>query len=159
MIELGVSILIVFVLSFLIQYFIVSYITSYSLFDITFNRGKLYISLISAIHTVIIQIFLYNIYNYNMNKYIYLPFFIIFIILIILYRNQIYIDDNEYLKEMIDYNSMELLVSEKINNKTFNKEIKELSNNFIILKKKEIEDMKNIIRDNETINKIIESES
>jgi len=159
MIELGVSILIVFILSFLIQYFIISYITSYSLFDITFNTGKLYISLINAIHIVIIQIFLYNIYDYKMNKYIYLPFFIILIILIILYRGQIYIDDNEYLKEMIDYNSMELLISEKIKNKTSNKEIKELSNNFIISKKREIEDMKNIIKDNETINKIKESES
>lgn len=159
MIELGVSILIVFILSFLIQYFIISYITSYSLFDTTFNTGKLYISLISAIHIVIIQIFLYNIYDYKMNKYIYLPFFIILIILIILYRGQIYIDDIDYLKEMIDYNSMELLISEKIKNKTSNKEIKELSNNFIISKKREIEDMKNIIKDNETINKIKESES
>jgi len=112
-----------------------------------------------AIFMVIIEIFMNNISNYNMNKYIYLPFFIILIILIALYRNQIYINDNEYLKEMIEHHSMAILTSEKIKNRTSNKDVKELANNIIILQNKEIEDMKNIIKDNETINKIIKSES
>lgn len=157
--NLGLSILIMFLSSFLVEYFLISYITSNSIFDVTFSIGKLYISLITAFSMIIIHIFIHNLFNSDINKYIYWPFLIILFILIILYRYQVYINDKEYLKGMIQHNSMEILTSEKIRNKTSNKEVKELSNNIIIIKKKEIEEMKNIIRDETTIKKIINSES
>lgn len=157
--NLGLSILIMFVSSFLIQYFLMSFITSNSIYDITFSMGKLYMALIMSISMIIIEIFMYNLFNPNLNKYIYLPFLVILFILIIFYKYQVYITDKEYLKEMIEHHSMAILTSEKIKNKTSNKDVKELSNNIIIIQKREIEEMKNIIRDENTIKKIIKSES
>jgi hypothetical protein len=140
------------------HFYIISFITNNSLLDVEYNNIKLNIALISAFYAVLIDIFIYNIHNPTMNKYIYLPLIIIIISLIIIYRNQGFITDNDYLKDIIENDSMAIFTSNIIKDKTSNKEIKELSNKIILLNKKEIEEIKNIIKDSKTINKIINSE-
>ena len=158
MFNLLISIVITFIFIFLMHFYIISFITNNSLLDVEYNNIKLNIALISAFYAVLIDIFIYNIHNPTMNKYIYLPLIIIIISLIIIYRNQGFITDNDYLKDIIENDSMAIFTSNIIKDKTSNKEIKELSNKIILLNKKEIEEIKNIIKDSKTINKIINSE-
>ena len=154
-----ISLLIVFISSFFIQFFFISFIKSNNILDVNLNFGKLFLSLILSIFMVIIQIYIYNLQNNSLNNYIYLPFFLIIFVLIIFYRLQIYINDKEFVKQLLEESSNSLFISEKIKNKTLNKELKELSNNLIVFQKKQIEDLKNIIKDKDTLKKIIKSES
>lgn len=68
------------------------------------------------------------------------------IIVLVLLRNQLFINDNEYLKRMISHHSTALTTSYIINKKTKDKKIKELSNNIINTQLKEIEIMKNLLK-------------
>lgn len=68
------------------------------------------------------------------------------IIVLVLLRNQLFVNDNEYLKRMISHHSTALTTSYIINKKTKNKKIKELSNNIINTQLKEIEIMKNLLQ-------------
>ena len=142
-----ISLIIIFIGTFLIQLLIPNLIMINSIFDLKITYGKIYISLIVAILVALIQLFIYNIYN-PFNKLFYIPFIIIIIILIYLYRFQVYIDDSEYLKEMIEYNSMSILVSNNISKKTANKEVKRIANDIINEKQTEINLMKKIISEN-----------
>jgi len=47
---------------------------------------------------------------------------------------------------MIEHHSMAILTSEEIVKKSNNKEVSELANNIIALQKKEIQQMKNILK-------------
>lgn len=53
-----------------------------------------------------------------------------------------YIDDEEYLKEMIEHHSMAILTSEEILQKTTSERVKRLSENIISTQQKEIEFIK-----------------
>ena len=58
-----------------------------------------------------------------------------------LYRNQVYIDDTEYLNEMIEHHSMAILTSEEILQKTESTRVKKLAENIIDVQEKEIDYM------------------
>jgi Ca2+/Na+ antiporter len=157
--NISISLLIIFFSSFLFQFLIISFIKSNKISDINFNLGKLYLSLIFSLFMTMSQIFIYNLSNNNFNQYIYLFLIIFIIVLIILYKYQFNINDKQYINEIIEENSNSILISEKIKNKTTNKEIKDISNNIIKFNIKINEDLKNIIKDKEIINNIIKSES
>ena len=67
------------------------------------------------------------------------------IISIFLLRNQLFVDDNQWLKRMISHHSTALTTSYNINNKTNNNRIKLLSQQIIDTQKREIQLMKNLI--------------
>lgn len=56
-----------------------------------------------------------------------------------------YIEDNEYLKEMIEHHSMAILTSEEILQKTQSERVKKLAENIIDVQEKEIDYMKQLI--------------
>ena len=67
------------------------------------------------------------------------------VVAVYLYRNQIYIEDKDYLSEMIEHHSMALLTSEEILQKTQSERVKKLAENIISTQEKEIEYMKQLI--------------
>ena len=67
------------------------------------------------------------------------------IISIFLLRNQLFVDDNQWLKRMISHHSTALTTSYNINNKTKNNRIKLLSQEIIDTQKREIKLMKKLI--------------
>ena len=75
----------------------------------------------------------------------YLSLFIGFIGFIYLYKTQSYIDDNEYLKEMIEHHSMALLTSEEILQKTKSERVKKLADNIVATQTAEIDYMKRML--------------
>ena len=68
------------------------------------------------------------------------------LISVFLLRKQFAVNDNEWLKRMISHHSTALTTSEIIKNKTLNDDIKLLANNIIKIQKKEIQEMKDLIK-------------
>ena len=142
MMNLIYSIVMMFIGSFLIQYFIMSRIMTNIKEDITKSRGKIYMSLIMASLMSLLEIFMHDIYNFMFSWYYYLFFFVLLIALIFIYKKQLFIDDKNYLEEMIEHHSMALLTSGEIVGKTTDDKVRLLATNIIKTQEREIEQMK-----------------
>lgn len=142
MMNLIYSIFMMFVGSFLIQYFIMSRIMTNIKEDITKSTGKIYMSLIMATLMSLLEIFMHDMYNFMFSWNYYLFFFILLIALIFMYKKQLFIDDKNYLEEMIEHHSMALLTSNEIVGKTRDDKVKLIATNIIKTQEREIEQMK-----------------
>jgi hypothetical protein len=84
-----------------------------------------------------------SIYNLSLPYYLSLGFALA--VFVYLYRNQMYIDDSEYLKEMIEHHSMALLTSESILEKTSSERVRKLAENIGNTQEAEINYMKQLV--------------
>jgi uncharacterized protein (DUF305 family) len=66
-------------------------------------------------------------------------------IFLYLYRNQLYINDKDYLDEMIEHHSMALLTSDQILEKTQSDRVRKLAENIVSTQKAEIKYMKQLV--------------
>ncbi len=115
--------------------------------DIRFHINDVYMSLLMASWMLFFQTIIY--YKHIKNSKTWLIASIIGIIsCIILIRYQYFVTDNQYLSGMIPHHSMAILMSERILEKTNNKQIQKLANNIIISQKEEIQQMNNIFNTN-----------
>ena len=131
--------------SFIIQMFVMSGIMTNSYKNITFSLGKFYMSVIMALLMGILEALMYDNHMKTLSVYYYLSLGFLLVIFIYLYRNQIYIDDKDYLNEMIEHHSMALLTSEEILQKTNSEQVKKLAENIISTQEKEIKYMKLLV--------------
>ena len=81
---------------------------------------------------------------FSLNFYIILA--ALLILFIYLYRNQVYINDNQYLQEMIEHHSMAIFTSEEILKKTNDYNVAKLAKNIIQTQKDEITEMNDLLR-------------
>jgi hypothetical protein len=144
--ELKYSLYTMLVGSFIIQFIVMSCIMTDSYKNITFSVGKFYMSVIMALLMGLLEVFMFDIYMRIISLYYYLILFFILSIFIYLYRNQIYIEDKDYLKEMIEHHSLAVLTSEEILQKTQSERIKQLAETILTTQKKEIEYMRQLIK-------------
>ena len=140
--DLKYSLAVMTIGSFIIQLFVMSIIMTDCLSNITFSLGKFYISLIMALLMGILEVYMYDEQMKTISIIYYIVFIFLLVILLYLYRNQVYVDDKEYLKEMIEHHSMAILTSEEILHKTKSEHVKRLAENIISTQEKEIEFMK-----------------
>jgi hypothetical protein len=136
---------IMFIGSFIIQYFFMSTIMSNSMENITNSLGKVYLSIIMGLYMMVLEIMMHD-HQYNvfsMKYYIIIGCLLGFFIY--LYKTQKYITDKEYVKEMIEHHSMALLTSNKILEKTDDYNVSKLAKNIIQKQEDEIRDMKGIL--------------
>ena len=112
--ELKYSLYTMMIGSFIIQFIVMSCIMTNSYKNITFSVGKFYMSVIMALLMGLLEVFMFDIHMRIISLYYYLILFFILSIFIYLYRNQIYIEDKDYLQEMIEHHSMAVLTSEEI---------------------------------------------
>lgn len=132
--------------SFIIQFIVMSIIMTNSPIHITFSIGKTYISCIMALLMGLLEVIMYDIHMQTFSIVFYLSLSFFLTIFVYLYRNQVYIDDKEYLQEMIEHHSMALLTSEEILQKTQSVRVKKLAENIISTQEKEINYMKQLIK-------------
>ena len=114
--------------------------------NITFSVGKFYMSVIMALLMGLLEVFMFDIHMRIISLYYYLILFFMLSIFIYLYRNQIYIEDKDYLQEMIEHHSMAILTSDEILQKTQSERIKKLAETILTTQEKEIEYMKQLIK-------------
>ena len=127
--------------SFIIQLFVMSFIMTNNYKNIKFSVGKFYMSFIMALLMGLLEVLMFDIHMKTFNTIYYLSLIFILVVFIYLYRNQIYVEDKDYLNEMIEHHSMALLTSEEILQHTKSERVKRLAENIIATQEKEIEYM------------------
>lgn len=114
--------------------------------DIYFYSNTLiYSALLMASNMCILEIFMYYGYHYELHYKLLIFFIVLSLLLIIVLRLQIGVNDNNWLKRMISHHSTALTTSKKIVSKTKNKEVKDLAKSIIEEQEKEIKIMEKIL--------------
>jgi hypothetical protein len=131
--------------SFIVQISVMSLIMTNAINNITFSVGKFYISVIMSILMGILEVIMFDVHMRTITITYYLALLFILSIFVYLYRNQMYIEDRDYMSEMIEHHSMAILTSEEILQKTHSERVKKLAENIIITQEKEIEYMKQML--------------
>jgi K+ transporter len=114
--------------------------------NITFSVGKFYISAIMALLMGFVEVSMFDFHMKTLHITYYLSLFIGFAIFLYLYKSQSYIDDNEYLKEMIEHHSMALLTSDEVLQKTKSERVKKLADNIVSTQTAEIDYMRRLLK-------------
>ena len=139
------TMIMMFIGSFLIQYFVMSPIMSYKTENITNSLGKVYLSTLMGLFMILLEIAMHD-HQYDVfsvKNYAFVGGLIL--VVIYLYRTQKFITDKQYLEEMIEHHSMALLTSEKIVKKTDNYDVAALSKNILQNQTDEIIKMRDIL--------------
>jgi len=145
--DLTTQLMFMMICSFIIQMIVMSCIISNSYNNITFSVNKFYISVIIALLMGLTEVLLFDIRMKIISGYYYVLLCFLLVLFIYLYRKQLYIEDKDYLNQMIEHHSMTLLTSEGILEKTKSERVKKLAENIILTQEKEIGYMKQLIND------------
>ena len=130
-----------FIGMFLIQYFVLSYIMSNSLENITNSTGKIYMSTIMGLLMVLLDMLLHKTHI----QHIFIILLLIFLT-IYLYKIQFGIDEKNYIREMIEHHSMALLTSQNILEKTKNPSVVNFATKILVNQEQEIADMRYLLK-------------
>lgn len=130
-----------FIGMFLIQYFVLSYVMSNSLENITNSTGKIYMSTIMGLLMVLLDMLLHK----TPIQHIFIMLLLIFLT-IYLYKIQFGVDEKNYIREMIEHHSMALLTSQNILEKTKNPALVNLATKFVVNQEQEIADMRYLLK-------------
>jgi hypothetical protein len=134
-----------FIGNFLIQYYFMSAIMTNSLSNITNNYGKVYLSVIMGLFMLLLEVFMHD-SSYHIFSFKYYSIFgVLLFLFIYLYRQQVRVNDKQYLEEMIEHHSMALLTSSKILEKTNNYYVAKLAKEIIEKQEDEIRQMKHLL--------------
>lgn len=137
----------VFIISFLINVIIMPLITTASYDQITFNMIKVISSIILGLLIVISHISMVYFIHGTINMTELLIYIIILCIYINVYRNQLFIDETNYLNHMKEVNLNEILISSKIIKNPVNENVLDYAN-FILA---------NSIKENNYINAFLDN--
>ena len=143
--KLFYNVLFMMIFSFINQYYIMSYIMTNKISNITNSLGKFYISCIMATTMGLFEVFMNNMMTQKISWNYYSILFILLFVLFIFYKKQIGINEQQYLNEMIEHHSMALLTSREILDKTSNYKVKKLASDILSGQKDEINYMKELL--------------
>ena len=120
-------------------------ILAYRLSDLYLSKTLVYSALLMASNMCILEILMF----YDHSGIIKLNLLLIFVVLslsiVMLLRNQVWIEDNDWLRRMISHHSTALTTSHKILERTSNPQIKKLAIDIIETQEREITLMKNLL--------------
>ncbi len=142
-----------FIVSFALQYIIMSSIMTNNYTNIRNSVGKMYISIIMSLFMSILEIIMHDMMYKSISLKYYIPLTVILVIFIFLYRVQYGVNDKQYLNEMIEHHSMAILTSEDILKKTNNYNVRKLASQIIQIQQSEIRQMKEILEQAKQKNK------
>lgn len=140
------TIFVMFVGSFIVQYYLMPPIMVNKTMFITNNIGKAYLSIIMGLFMVLIEVMMHDHHYHILSVNWYAILFSLLAIFTYLYRKQISIDDKQYLEGMIEHHSMALLTSEEILKKTDNYDVAKLAKNIISQQNDELKFMIELIK-------------
>lgn len=139
------SVLFMMLLSFFIQYYVMSVIMTNDLTNIRNSLGKVYMSGIMALLMGIVEVAMNDYYMNMISAKYYIVLFILLGTLYYMYKTQQYIYDIDYLNEMIEHHSMALTTSGEILKKTSDPKVKILASKIINTQEDEIQYMKSLL--------------
>lgn len=136
---------VMFVGSFVIQYFLMPPIMIEQFSDFTNSIGKAYMAVIMGIFMVLMEVAMHD-HQYDVcSTNFYIALIGLLILFIYLYRKQVAIKDKQYLEGMIEHHSMALLTSKEILKKTDDYNVAKLAKNIIQTQENEIKVMKSLL--------------
>jgi FlaA1/EpsC-like NDP-sugar epimerase len=123
------------------------YLNTYELDHVFFSETRAYMAiLMGAVMAFIMLVFMSKMYaNKKLNNAIYIGSIIIFGMTLWLVRSQTTIEDVSWMKAMIPHHSIAILTSERAN--ISDPRVRELANGIIEAQKREITEMKALIKD------------
>ncbi len=139
------TMIVMFIGSFIIQYFAMPPIMVSNTMYITNNIGKAYLSTIMGLSMVILEIMMHDHQYHVISMNLYVVFFGLLAVFIYLYRIQAAINNKQYLAGMIEHHSMALHTSEEILKKTDNYHVAKLAKNIISQQTDELRTMRELI--------------
>jgi len=142
------TMVVMFVGSFLIQYFLMPPIMVNNRMYITNSIGKAYLATIMAIFMVLLEVMMHDHQYHVLSLNLYAIFIALLVLFIYLYRAQIAINDKQYLEGMIEHHSMALFTSDQILKKTDNYDVTKLAKNIIQQQEDEIRTMRELLQKN-----------
>jgi hypothetical protein len=139
------TLVVMFIGSFIIQYFLMSAVMVEKTADITNSIGKAYMAVIMGISMVFLEVMMHD-HQYDVcSTKLYIVLIIGLALFIYLYRKQVAIKDKQYLEGMIEHHSMALLTSKEILKKTDDYNIAKLAKNIIESQENEIKTMRSLL--------------
>jgi hypothetical protein len=139
------TMIVMFVGSFVIQYFLMPPIMIEQFSDFTNSIGKAYMAAIMGIFMVLMEVAMHD-HQYDVcSTNFYIALIGTLILFIYLYRKQVAIKDKQYLEGMIEHHSMALLTSKEILKKTDDYNVAKLAKNIIQSQENEIKVMKSLL--------------
>jgi len=139
------TMLVMFIGSFLIQYFLMPPIMVSSSSYITNNIGKAYLATIMGLSMVVLEIMMRDHQYHVLSLNLYAILFALLAMFVYLYRTQTAINDKQYLEGMIEHHSMALFTSQEILKKTDNYDVTKLAKNIISQQTDELRVMKELV--------------
>ena len=140
------SMFIMFIGSFIVQYFLMPPIMVNKMSYITNNFGKAYLATIMALFMVLIEVMMHDHHYHTLSINWYVILLALLALFGYLYRKQIAINDKQYLEGMIEHHSMGLFMSEEILKKTDNYDVAKLAKNIIQTQNDEILFMTDLLK-------------
>ena len=152
MMSLGFSVSYMTITGFLIQYFIMSNIMSNDFSNITNNLSKVYLSAIMAFIMGILEVIMFDVHNKTLSLQYYVPLFLFLSLSLFLYRKQIFVDETNYLREMIEHHDMAVFTSKNILDKpNISYTVRQFPEKIINKQTNEISEMKEIVDGNTVV--------
>lgn len=140
------TMVVMFVGSFFIQYFLMPPIMVNNRLYVTNNIGKAYLATIMGLLMVLLEVMMhdqqYKVLSYNY----YVILGVLLALFVYLYRAQVAIKDKQYLESMIEHHSMGIFTSEEILKKTDSYDVTKLAKNIIQQQKDEIREMQELVK-------------
>ena len=140
------SMITMFIGSFIVQYFLMPQIMVNKITYITNNIGKVYLSTIMGLFMVLIEVMMHDHHYRVLSINWYAILFALLAIFTYLYRKQIGIDDKQYLEGMIEHHSMGVFMSDEILKKTDSYDIAKLAKNIIQTQNDELQIMTGLLK-------------
>jgi hypothetical protein len=140
------TMVVMFIGSFIIQYFLMPPIMVNKYAYVTNNIGKAYLATIMGISMVILEIMMRDHQYHVLSINWYAILFGLLAMFIYLYRVQAAINDKQYLEGMIEHHSMAIFTSEAILKKTDNYNIAKLAKNIIEKQSDELLTMRELVK-------------
>lgn len=139
------SMITMFIGSFIVQYFLMPPIMVNKITYITNNIGKAYLSTIMGLFMVLIEVMMHDHHYHVLSINWYTILFALLAIFTYLYRKQIAINDKQYLEGMIEHHSMAVFMSDEILKKTDNYNVAKLAKNIIQTQNDELQLMSDLL--------------
>lgn len=139
------NIIYIFMISFLINMVVLPLITTESYKQITFSINKTYLSIILGLLIVISHMIMLYITHGQIEINELLIYIIILAIYIYVYRNQLFIDDIDFLNYMKESKSTEIFINSTLKNTIKDKKILSYANFILLNSTKEISFINKII--------------
>jgi len=136
---------IMFIGSFIIQYFFMSPIMVNNRNYITNNIGKAYMATIMGLFMVLLEVLMYDHQYSVLSLHTYIILIVCLALFIYLYRQQFAVTDKQYLEGMIEHHSMGIFTSEEILKKTDDYNVSKIAKNIIQTQNDEIKEMRDLI--------------